>query len=193
VGKPEKQQGRYTDEQIVGKVREGEIELFREIVLRYQRRIFGIGMRFHRNRDDAYDFTQEVLIKAYNHLPSYRGESRFYSWLIRIAYNHGINAVKSGRPCVSLAEDYLHSPEDGPEAIHVREEIRAALSRAVQELPERYRICVDLFFFFGLSYPEIAGITGFPVNTIKSHVFRAKQLLKDALRGTAAEEEYDEM
>jgi RNA polymerase sigma-70 factor (ECF subfamily) len=67
-----------------------------------------------------------------------------------------------------------------------------AISRALASLPEKYRICVDFFFFLGLSYGEIGDITGFPVNTIKSHVFRAKQMLRDALRGSAAEE-YHEM
>jgi RNA polymerase sigma-70 factor (ECF subfamily) len=173
-------------------VLEGDIGLFREIVLRYQQRVFGIGMRFHRNRDDAHDFVQEVFIRAYNNLSSFRGESRFYSWLIKIAYNHGINLVKSARPSTSLAEDFVHSQGEGPEEIQVRKEVRDALSRAIKDLPERYRTCLDLFFFFGLSYPEIAGITGYPVNTIKSHVFRAKHMLRDALRGTAAEE-YNEM
>ncbi len=181
-----------TDEQIIRRVLEGEIHLFKDIVERYQNRIFTIGMRFHRNRDDAYDFVQEVFIRVYNNLSSFRGESKFYSWLVKIAYNHGINSIKSAKPNESLTEEYINAEELTPETAHLRGEVKAALSRAINELPERYRICLDLYFFFGLSYPEITDVTGFPVNTIKSNVFRAKQMLRDALRGTVAEE-YDEM
>jgi RNA polymerase sigma-70 factor (ECF subfamily) len=182
----------HSDEQIIRRVLAGEIDLFRFIVERYRNRVFTVGMRFHRNRDDAHDFVQEVFVRAYDKLSSFRGESRFYSWLIKISYNHGINSIKGGRRDEGLVEEYIGSGDDGPERAHLRAEVRTALAGAIRGLPETYRICLDLFFFFGLTYPEIADITGFPVNTIKSHVFRAKHMLRDALRGTIAEE-YDEM
>jgi len=180
------------DEDIVGKVIRGDADLFGELVDRYQRKIFNIGMMFFRNHDDASDFTQEVFLRAYNSLGSFRGKSRFVFWLTRVAYNHGINAVKGKRTAESLAESALPWEGATPEETHLKEEVRRALRKAVGELPKNYRVCVDLYFFYGLCYAEISEITGFPLNTIKSHVFRAKQILRDSLQGTIAEE-YHEM
>ena len=78
-----------------------------------------------------------------------------------------------------------------PERSHLRKEIREVLMEAVRKLPERYRICVDLYFFMGLTYGEISEITGYPVNTIKSNVLRAKIMLRDELKGTIAEDYHE--
>ena len=179
-----------SDEDIVRKILQGEEELFAEIVRRFQKRIVNIGMMFFRNRDDALDFAQEVFVRAYEGLASYGGKAKFRFWITKVAYHHGINTAKSGTRPESLTEHAWEgdAPNDGFE----KDEIRKALKKAVEALPEHYRVCVDLYFFYELSYGEISKITGFPVNTIKSHVFRAKQMLRDALRGSAAEE-YHEM
>lgn len=180
-----------TDERIVALVLRGETALFRELVRRHQRRVHFTGMRFFRNEDDARDFTQEVFVKAYTALGSFRGESKFGSWLLRIAFNHAVNQKRAVRETAGIEGDCLASAHPGPEAQSLRTEAMEAISRALSSLPEKYRICIDFFFFLGLSYGEIGDITGFPVNTIKSHVFRAKQILRDALRGSAAEEYYE--
>lgn len=179
-----------TDEQIVKQVLLGAIENFKIIVERYQKRIFGIGMRFFKNRDDSYDFVQEVFIKVFENLNSFAGRAPFPFWLTKIAYNHGINRISSKRnePEVS---DELPTPETTPEKGHLQKEIRDILLKAINELPERYRICVDLYFFMGLTYGEISNITGFPVNTIKSNVLRAKNMLRDELKGTIAEDYHE--
>ncbi len=184
--------GHYTDERIVREVLEGNTGLFRLIVERYQRRIYAIGMRFFNNGDDSSDFTQEVFLRCYDRLQSFRGEARFYSWIVRIAYNLGINSVQRKHPEESMMEEYIRSEAPGPEKTHIRSEVASALREALARLPEKYRICLDLFFFMGLSYGEISEVTGYPVNTIKSHVFRAKKILRGSLNGTAAEE-CDEM
>ncbi|OHD66767.1 MAG: hypothetical protein A2176_11100 [Spirochaetes bacterium RBG_13_51_14] len=180
-----------TDEQIVKQVLFGGIESFRIIVERYQKRIFGIGMRFFNNRDDSYDFTQEVFIRAFESLKSYAGRAPFRFWLTKIAYNHGINRLSAKRTESDVPEE-IPSGESTPEARHLRGEIRKILLNAVNELPERYRICVDLYFFMELTHGEISEITGYPVNTIKSNVLRAKIILRNELKGTIAEE-YDEL
>ncbi len=182
----------FTDEQIVRKVIQGHEELFRIIVERYQKKIFAIGMRFYRNEDDSNDFVQDVFMKAYDNLAAFRGDSRFYSWIVKIAYNHGINSVRSRKPGGSIEDDAVPYYGPPPETVCLRNEIRDVLMKALNELPERYRICVDMYFFFNLSYGEIHEITGYPVNTIKSHVLRSKYMLRDMLRGTAAEA-YHEM
>lgn len=180
-----------TDEQIVKQVIFGGIESFKNLVARYQKKIFGIGMRFFNNIDDAYDFTQEVFIKVYENLSSYAGKAPFKFWLTKIAYNHGINKLGSKRVETDIPDE-IPSADTTPEEKHMRREIRGVLLNAIQQLPERYRICVDLYFFMGLTYGEISNITGYPVNTIKSNVLRAKCMLRGALKGTIAEE-YHEM
>ncbi|MBN2159064.1 MAG: sigma-70 family RNA polymerase sigma factor [Spirochaetes bacterium] len=179
-----------TDEQIVRQVLLGGIDSFRLIVERYQKKIFGIGMRFFKNRDDSYDFTQEVFIRAYESLKTYAGRAPFRFWLTRIAYNHGINRIGSKRIEPDVPEE-LPSGGSTPETGHVREEIRRVLLKAINDLPERYRICVDFYFFLGLTYGEISEITGYPVNTIKSNVLRAKNMLRGELRGTIAEDYHE--
>jgi len=184
-----------SDEEVVRQVLDGHVEDFRILVERYQRKIFMLGRSFLRNSDDAMDFVQEVFLKAYTSLSTFRGVSggaRFYSWLVKIAYNHGINSVRRAKVWLSLSEVYEPDSCIALEDDHLKTEVKAALSKALQELPERYAVCLDLYFFYGLSYGEIEDVTGFPVNTIKSHVFRAKGLLKKALSGTVAEDVYGE-
>lgn len=179
-----------TDEEIVHRILKGERDLFAEIVRRYQRKIYNIGLMFFRNSDDAGDFAQEVFVRAYEALNSFKGKSKFSFWFTKIAYNHGINMAKSGVRPESLIE---HACEgDSPHESFVIGEVRDALKRAVESLPENFRVCVDLYFFYGLSYAEISEITGYPVNTIKSNMFRAKQVLRNKLKGTIAED-YHEM
>jgi RNA polymerase sigma-70 factor, ECF subfamily len=179
-----------TDEQIVKQVLLGGIESFKIIVERYQKKIYGIGMRFFKNMDDSHDFTQEVFIRAYENLKSYAGRAPFRFWLSRIAYNHGINRVGTQRSESEVPEE---TAADGltPEKGLVRGEVREVLMEAVSRLPERYRVCVDLYFFMGLTYGEICEITGYPVNTIKSNVLRAKTMLRDELKGTIAEDYHE--
>jgi RNA polymerase sigma-70 factor (ECF subfamily) len=101
--------------------------------------------------------------------------------LYKIAYNTAVNGVNRRREYRSLAEEDLVSDGDTPERSALRGAVRDAVLEAVRDLPERYRACVDLFFFYDRSYQEIEAITDFPVNTIKSHVFRAKKLLRKKL------------
>ncbi|MDY6934447.1 MAG: sigma-70 family RNA polymerase sigma factor [Spirochaetota bacterium] len=183
-------EGIYTDEQIIKKILHGEVDLYKIIVEKYQQYIFNLGMRFHKNREDAYDFVQDVFLKAYEKLHTFRGTSKYFSWLVRIAYNHGINSAKTKIIDSSLVETYIKSDDATPEETHLREELRKALLKAVEALPEKYRLCIDLYFFYGLSYREIEMITDIPLNTIKSNMLRAKIILRDTLRGGIADEHH---
>jgi RNA polymerase sigma-70 factor, ECF subfamily len=182
---------RVPDEQIVGKVLNGDRESFRDIVTAYQTAIFNIGMRFFRNRDDALDFLQEVFLKAYKEIRSYKRKAPFRAWLTRIAYNAGINKIKELKTeNIQFSDDI--SSRVNTENDYIRDETVKVLVEAVNSLPDQYRICIDLYFFMGLKYADIESITGYPVNTIKSNVLRAKRILRDKLRGNIAED-YHEM
>jgi RNA polymerase sigma-70 factor (ECF subfamily) len=174
--------GSDEDHLVVGQVLSGQKELFRLLVQRHQRAVYGMGLSFFRNAEDASDFTQEVFLKAYRSLPRFEGRSRFSTWLYKIAYNTAINGIRRQKEYRSLAEEEVLKDEDTPERKLLRSVARETVLEALGDLPARYRICVDLFFFYDRSYQEIETITGYPVNTIKSHVFRAKKLLREKLR-----------
>jgi RNA polymerase sigma-70 factor (ECF subfamily) len=174
----------FNDELIVSQILSGHKNLFRLLVRRHERAVYGMGLSFFRNQEDASDFTQEVFLKAYRSLSRFEGRSRFSTWLYKIAYNTAVNEVNRRKEYHSLAEEdaeKLANNGDTPERIAIRNAAREAVEAALKELPERFRVCVDLFFFYDRSYQEIEAITGFPVNTIKSHVFRAKKLLREKL------------
>jgi RNA polymerase sigma-70 factor (ECF subfamily) len=174
----------FDDQLIVSQVINGQKDLFRLLVRRYERAVYGMGLSFFRNTEDASDFVQEVFLKVYRSLSRFEGRSRFSTWLYKIAYNTAVNGVNRRKEYYSLADedaDKLTNDCDTPERVLLRNAARDAIQAALKELPERFRICVDLFFFYDRSYQEIEAITGFPVNTIKSHVFRAKKLLRERL------------
>ena len=178
-------QGDDEDRMIVAQIVSGQKELFRLLIKRHERAIYGMGMSFFRNVEDASDFTQEVFLKVFRNLSHFEGRSRFSTWVYKIAYNTAINSINRKKDYHSLVEDVTESEKDTPERNFLRDLARNAVLDAIKELPERFRVCVDLYFFYDRSYNEIETITGYPVNTIKSHVFRAKKILRKQLEDYA--------
>ena len=176
-------QGDDEDRAIATQIVSGQKELFRLLIKKYERPVFGMGMSFFHNSEDASDFTQEVLLKTFRNLSRFEGRSRFSTWLYRIAYNTAINSVTRKKDYHSLVEEETIPDNNTPERDFLKKLARNAILEAIIGLPERFRVCVDLFFFYDRSYQEIEAITGYPINTIKSHVFRAKKILREKLTG----------
>ncbi len=172
-----------SDEELVAMVLDGDREAFAGIVRRHQGKVFRLGLGFFKDPDDAADFVQDVMIKAYRHLASFKGRSRFSTWLYRVAWNAAAQAKRRKPRYEPLETDPEDASRYSAEELVLRSEAAAALRAAMAELPERYAACVDLYFYHELSFAEIGEVTGFPVNTIKSHVFRAKKQLRTALEG----------
>jgi RNA polymerase sigma-70 factor (ECF subfamily) len=170
------------DELLVEQTLAGDSSAFEKIVRMYQKRITALGMGFFKNIVDTEDFVQEVFVKLYAKLSSFRGESRFSTWFTRIAYNTAINAINRRKEYESIAcDEILSDKHRGPEEEQIRKITGEAVREAVKELPAPYMACLDLFFFHDMPYKEISVVTGLPVNTIKSHIFRAKKILRDKL------------
>jgi len=144
----------YSDKLIVEQILSGQKNLFRLLVRRYERPVYGMGMGFFRNAEDARDFAQEVFLKVYRNLSGFEGRSKFSTWLYKIAYNTALNGVNRRKEYRSLAEgdeEIEASGENTPERILMRKAAKEAVLASLQELPERYRIASICFSF--MSFP----------------------------------------
>jgi RNA polymerase sigma-70 factor (ECF subfamily) len=176
-----------SDEEAIGRVLDGDTEAFAVLVKRHRARVMRLGMSFFRDEEETADFTQDVFVKAYTALASFKGKSLFSTWLLRIAYNTAINSKKRKRDQLSLDPDKEIAGSPGADDVHLREETARSVREAMADLPPRQALCIELYFYYDLKYSEIGEITGFPVNTIKSHVFRAKRILRERLAGMQEE------
>ncbi len=171
------------DMALIKKCLNGDSSCFNQLVSLYQNRVEAIGFSFFRNTYDTEDFVQDVFLKAYMKLNTFRGDSKFSTWLTRIAYTTAINSKNRRKEFSSIAdEEIIQDNRLNPEEKEIRRITALAIKEAVKDLPEKYAICLDLYFFHDLSYDEIAVITDFPVNTVKSHIFRAKKILREKLQ-----------
>ncbi|MBO7135096.1 MAG: sigma-70 family RNA polymerase sigma factor [Spirochaetaceae bacterium] len=160
----------------------GDSRAFAKLVSKYERRLRFLGMRFFKNDTDCDDFVQEVFIKVFTGLHSFKGDSQFSTWLMRIAYNTAVNTINRRKEYLSFPENYeiLDTTTD-PEEKHLKNMTAQVIRDSISELPEKFSMCLIFYFYYDMSYNEISVITDLPVNTIKSHVFRAKKILKDKL------------
>lgn len=171
----------------------GEREAFTELVKCYQNRLYSFIFRLLRHREEAEDAMQEVFLRVYRSLPSYRPESSFTSWLYRIASNYCMDLLRKRRQKVvslfykTIEEDeerVMEIPDDSrdPETLFDDTELQQTVQKAIDNLPPKYRLVMLLRHQEGLSYQEITEITGLPEGTIKAQIFRARRLLREHLK-----------
>jgi RNA polymerase sigma-70 factor (ECF subfamily) len=170
--------GRDVDEAVVSRVLDGDIEAFAELVKRHGARVYRVGLSWFRDHDEAEDLVQDVFIKAFTKLATFRGNSLFSTWLLRIAFNTAISRKSRRHEHEMLDPEFERDRRPGTEETHLANESASELREALASLTPDQLLCVELFFFEEMPYTEISKITGFPVNTIKSHVFRAKRALR---------------
>ena len=178
------------DNLLVRRVCLGERGAYRQIVERHQGRLYYLGLRFFHQPQDAEDFAQDVFLRAFERLGSFRGEVPFSAWLYRLAFNLAVNrwrvnlrrmaALRPAAPGGEEPEDRAAGGAD-PERAFLEGELKGRVEEAVKRLPDIQQLLLRLHFHDGLPYPQIAEITGIPVNTIKSHVFRAKKAIRRLL------------
>jgi len=173
------------EEGLLKRIAEGEKEIFGELVLKHQDFIFNVVSKYVRIEEEARDLTQDVFLKAYENIEKFRGESKISSWLYRIAYNLSMNwsERRSGRETQlddELAET-LAEPPSLAEEIFEREAQLARITAILAEMPEKYRAVISLYYFEEKSYQEIAEALGLPMNTVKIHLLRAKERLREKL------------
>lgn len=161
----------------------GNKKSFGILVSFYKAKILSIGKRFFHNDADAEDFVQDVFIRVYLNLDTFRGESLFSTWLMKLAYTTAINSIKTKKESNQLEDEEIipDSKILSPENQHLAHLARRAIRNAIKELPEKYSVCIEMYFFYDISYRDISEITEFPINTVKSYIFRAKKMLKEKL------------
>ena len=182
-----------TDQQLVARVQKGDSRAFDMLVLKYQHKILSLVSRYVRDADEVQDVAQEAFIKAYRSLPSFRGDSAFYTWLYRIAINTAKNHLvsRSRRPPGSDVEpeqaEYFESGAglrniETPENALFGEELKAVVKEAISALSEDLRTAITLREFDGLSYEDIADIMDCPVGTVRSRISRARESIDVLVR-----------
>lgn len=181
-----------TDHLLVERVLKGEKNAFNLLVIKYQNRIAHLVSRYV-PKAEVQDVLQEIFIKTYRSLATFKGESVFYTWLYRIAVNTAKNHLlsQSRRPPltdidVSEAENYsgfeiLHDI-DNPESLALTEEIKHIVFEAIDALPDDLKIAITLREIEGLSYDEIATKMGTVVGTVRSRIFRAREAIDEKIK-----------
>ena len=182
-----------SDEQLIDAVLNGERSAFGLLFRRYQYRIAHAVMKYVHEQADVNDVVQESFIKAYRALPDFRGSSSFYSWIYRIAINcaknfavsHGSRAVNSFDVDAPETEIYDSSGKlmdaDSPEALLSTRQLKRKVDDTLASMPEELRTALVLRQVEVKSYDEIAAAVGCPVGTVRSRIFRAREILVKAV------------
>jgi RNA polymerase sigma-70 factor (ECF subfamily) len=183
----------HPDVALVERVREGDVAAYDELVRKYERQVFRIAQHITQNREDAEDVMQDAFLKAYEKLDQFQGNSKFYTWLVRIAVNESLMRLRKRRTgkMVSIDEDV--ETEEGsvprdladwapdPEQNYNQSELAEILRKTIQGLPQGFRIVFVLRDVEGLSTEETAETLGLSVPAVKSRLLRARLQLRERL------------
>jgi RNA polymerase sigma-70 factor (ECF subfamily) len=199
--RPSDERSGLGDREVIARSRAGDHEAFRVLVERYQGRAYRLALRVLRDEEQARDAVQEAFLKAYVNLDRFEGRSSFYTWLYRLVMNlcldakrrdHSAQLVETPEPAdlerLALLEarpsdeDAFRAHEEGPEQALDRGELRQALARAIEALPDAARETLVLREVEGMSYAEIAESLGIPKGTVMSRLHYARRRVQELLR-----------
>jgi RNA polymerase sigma-70 factor (ECF subfamily) len=173
------------DRDLITQARRGSVEAYNLLVSRWEKRVFNYVLRLVGHRDDALDLTQDVVLKAYQHLSKLEDMSRFAPWLYRIAHNEAYSLLRKNRPEGEM-EYEPRSSEPGAKLFPI--ELSLAVESALNRLHPDQREAVVLKVYQGFKFEEMAEILSCPVSTVKSRLYTALDLLKDTLAPVRAGE-----
>jgi RNA polymerase sigma-70 factor (ECF subfamily) len=183
----------HPDVALVERVRGGDVSAYDELVRKYERQIFRIALRITQNREDAEDVTQDTFVKGFEKLDQFQGNSKFYTWLVRIAVNESLMRLRKRRTgkMVSIDEDV--ETEEGsvprdladwapdPEQNYSQAELGKILEKTIKGLPPGFRVVFELRDVQGLSTEETAEALGLSIPAVKSRLLRARLQLRERL------------
>ena len=175
------------DINIINLVKKGDSRAFDILVVKYQDRLIYSVYKFCKDLELSQDITQEAFVKAFRNIDKFRGESSFYTWIYRIAINTAKNYFSNkSRGAETYNEDILDSAlsdmslnSDNPETLLAAEEMKDAVNQAFQNLPDEIRSTLSLREYDGLSYEEIAKVQNCPIGTVRSRIFKGRELINE--------------
>jgi RNA polymerase sigma-70 factor (ECF subfamily) len=177
---------------LVAAAKKGDAAAFEELVSRYESKIFRLTMNITRNREDAEDAMQDAFLKSYSHLKNFQGDSRFYTWLVRIAANEALMRLRKRRPNQFSLDEPVEGDEDlmprelqdwgpSPEQRFAQTEMHEILSGVIDSLEPDYRTVFVLRDIEELSTEDTASTLGISVPAVKSRLLRARLKLRQKL------------
>jgi RNA polymerase sigma-70 factor (ECF subfamily) len=178
---------------LVEAAKSGEVSAFEELIRRYDRNVFRIAQHITQNREDAEDVVQDAFFKAYSNLKQFQGQSKFYTWLVRIAVNEALMKLRRRRPerTVSLDEEVKTEDDSvprevadwspNPEQQYTQAELREILDKTIHGLPATFRTVFVLRDVEGLSTEETAEALDLSIPAVKSRLLRARLQLRERL------------
>jgi len=177
-------------------VLDGQVNDFQEIVIRYQKLVWHLIAKIVKSESDREDVCQDVFVKVYKNLRSFKFESKLSTWIGRIAYTSAINFIQKKKPELyeditpeGVTLDSLAGTEVSPEQHAGSQNVNEIMKIEVMKLPLQYKTILTLYHLDEMNYNEIADVTKLPIGTVKSHLFRARKLLKDRLEKKYSKED----
>jgi len=179
-----------TDASLVQRTLRGETSAYNGLVQRYQRQVYNLAYRMVGSAEDAGDIVQETFLRAYGALTSFRQDASFLTWLYKITSNLCIDHLRARRSKGALSLDFeleegrepAADRSSSPEEQVVRGAVGEIVNKAVLNLPAKYRVVVVMRHLRGMSVEEIANELSLPSGTVKTHLFRAREMLRERLR-----------
>jgi RNA polymerase sigma-70 factor, ECF subfamily len=177
---------------LIAAAKAGDARAFEELVSRYERKIFRLAQNITRNTEDAEDAMQEAFLKSYAHLQEFQGDSRFYTWLVRIAVNEALMRLRKRRPNLVSLDEPVETEDDlmarevqdwgpSPEKQYAQTELRNILSEAAEKLDPALAVVFFLRDLEELSTVETAEALGISISAVKSRLLRARLKLRQRL------------
>lgn len=169
-----------SDELLIQRIVNGEDQLYRELIIRYQSRVYAVACKVANHSKDAEDVAQEVFIQIFRSLSQYKGDSSFSTWIYRITMNKALDLKRKQSRAPSFERDIpIEIPtHHTPESELLQKEEQELARQYLDDLAENYREVVVLYYFHQLSYTEIATRLDIAIKTVESRLYRAKQMIR---------------
>lgn len=178
------------DRELALKCQRGDQAAFTELVEIYKKPIYNLAYRMLRDREDANDIAQETFLRVYQHIGKYNPEHKFSTWIYAIASRLCIDRLRKVKGYTDELSFDIPDKKPLPEEQVIQRQLRQDIDRAINALPEKYRLVVLLRHVHELSYEEIGTSLNIPVNTVKTHLSRGREMLKKALQGMKVGDNY---
>lgn len=180
------------EERIVCELKAGNYTVFREIVELFKNRVFGMAYKFTNNYDEAQDLSQDIFLKIYKEIGSFRFESKLSTWIYRISINTCLDWKRKNSKVKILSTSIVNDDDEAieidikddnplPDEAFIQSENQREVHELVSELPDKYKTVIIMYHFNNMSYQDISSALNIPERTVETRLYRARRLMKDEL------------